>query len=64
MKASSTSPVKMIEFLLVGHIEPSVPLSNLLAKGIFSKQPPQSIAEFSEGRYANLRPQLQLGFDL
>ena len=64
MEASPVLPVKMIDFLLIGHIEPSVPLSTLVAKGIFSKRPPQSIAELGEGQYASLRPYLQLGFDL
>jgi hypothetical protein len=64
MSASRLSPVKMIEFLLVSHIEPSVPLSTLVAKGIFSNRPPQSIAELGKVQYADLRPYLRLGFDL
>jgi predicted GNAT family N-acyltransferase len=64
MAPSELSPVKMIDFLLVGHSQPSVPLSRLVSAGIFNGRPPQSIAEFSEKRYAALKPLLQLGFDV
>ena len=64
MAPSSVSPVKMIDFLLVGHSQPSVPLATLVAAGIFHGRPPQSIAELSEERYAVLKALLQLGFDI
>jgi hypothetical protein len=48
MAPSPVSPVKMIDFLLVGHSHPSVPLDALVATGIFKARPPQSIAEFTE----------------
>jgi hypothetical protein len=63
MKASANSPVKMIDFLLIGHTETPVPLPVLINEGIFSGRPPQSITELSEDRYAKLRTHLQLGFD-
>jgi hypothetical protein len=64
MAPSLVSPVKMIDFLLVGHSQPSVPLATLVSAGIFSGRPPQSIAELSEERYAALKALLQLGFDI
>jgi hypothetical protein len=64
MAPSPASPVKMIDFLLVGHSQPSIPLAMLVSAGIFSSGPPQSIAELSEDRYAALKDLLQLGFDI
>ena len=63
MEPSPLSPVKMIDFLLVGHSQPSIPLGALTSSGIFTNRPPQSIAELSEERYAALKPFLHLGFD-
>jgi len=64
MAPSPLSPVKMIDFLLVGHSLPSVPLATLVSAGIFNGRPPQSIAELSEERYGSLKVLLQLGFDI
>lgn len=64
MAPSPHSPVKMIDFLLAGHSEPSVPLTKLVSTGIFNSRPPQSIAELTERRYAALKDLLQLGFDI
>jgi hypothetical protein len=57
------SPVKTIDFLLVGHLNPVVSLDKLLQLDAFSNRPPQSIAELGENRYAKLKPHLHLGFD-
>jgi hypothetical protein len=62
-KASRSSPVKMIEFLLIGHTELPVPLHTLVDEEIFSGRPPQSIAQLDEGKYAKLKRHLRLGFD-
>jgi len=64
MKASPISPVKMIDFLLIGHIQSPVRLNTLVTTGVFSNRPPQSIAQLSEEQYAKLKPYVQLGFDL
>jgi hypothetical protein len=64
MNASVDSPIKMVDFLLAGHIEPPVSLRALVQQGIFSNRPPQSIFELSEERYAKLEPHIALGFDL
>jgi hypothetical protein len=64
MQPSLHSPVKMIDFLLVGHSHPSVPLDTLASAGIFANRPPQSIAELSEEQYAAMKALLRLGFDI
>ena len=64
MNASPTSPVKVIDFLLVGHVQPSVKLKTLVLNGVFSNRPPQSISQLAEERYAKLKPFVQLGFEL
>jgi hypothetical protein len=64
MQPSTRSPVKMIDFLLVGHSQPSVPLETLISAGIFTNRPPQSITELSEERYIALKPLFHLGFDI
>jgi hypothetical protein len=46
--ASPHRPVKIINFLLVGHIAPPLELTNLLKLGVFAGHPPQSI--FALGR--------------
>jgi hypothetical protein len=64
MYPSPSSPVKVIDFLLIGHLQPTVPLSDLLKQGVFNNRPPRSIAELGETRYMILKPSLQIGFDL
>jgi hypothetical protein len=61
--ASLGSPVKLIDFLLVGHIKPMVRLNQLLSSGVFSNRPPQSITELSDERYAALRSHVCLRFE-
>jgi hypothetical protein len=61
MAPSPVSPVKMIDFLLVGHSQPSVPLATLVSAGIFNGRPPQSIAELFEQQYAALKASSNLG---
>ncbi|TWB12957.1 acetyltransferase (GNAT) family protein [Nitrospirillum amazonense] len=64
LAASPKSPIKVIDFLLAGHISPPPTLDNLLRSGVFNGSPPQSIAELNAARYAALRPNIKLGFDL
>jgi hypothetical protein len=64
MKPTATSPVKMIDFLLVGHSEPPVKLDTLIGSNVFFNRPPQSIAQLREDRYARLKLHLRLGFDV
>lgn len=64
MSATPQNPVKVIDFLLVGHAKPVIPLNKLVEEGVFNGRPPQSIAELSEDRYQALKPLLLLGVDL
>jgi hypothetical protein len=59
-----TSPVKVIDFLLVGHLTPPVPLGTLKAEGVLGGHPPQSIIALSPERFAPIRWRLALGFDV
>jgi L-amino acid N-acyltransferase YncA len=63
MNASKHSPVKMIDFLLIGHSRPPVPLTTLVTENIFSGRPPQSIAELPGERYRKLKPYIRVGFE-
>jgi GNAT superfamily N-acetyltransferase len=63
MNPSPTSPVKMIDFLLVGHVGSPVQLDTLVASGVFWNRPPQSISQLTEERYAKLKSFVQLGFE-
>jgi predicted GNAT family N-acyltransferase len=42
-KASEGRPVKVINFLLIGHIAPPIGLQDLIQFGVFAGHPPQSI---------------------
>jgi ribosomal protein S18 acetylase RimI-like enzyme len=64
MGPSVSSPVKMIDFLLVGHVYPPVGLNALISNNVFLNRPPQSITQLDENRYTALKPCIQLGFEL
>jgi hypothetical protein len=64
MATASANPLRMIDFLLTGHVEPFVGLNILVEQGIFSGRPPQSISEISAKKYTLLRPHIRLGFPL
>ncbi len=61
--ASGEKPVKVINYLLTGYIEPAVSLKELSSIGIFSGHPPQSIFEIDRTKLNNLLPRLNLGFE-
>lgn len=63
-QGESERPIKVIDFLLVGHSTPPIRLATLLEREIFNRAPPQSIARISEEKYQRLRPLLNLGFEL
>jgi hypothetical protein len=64
IQARSAASVKVIDFLLAGHMTPSIGVDDLVAAGIFNGRPPQSIARLDEARYQRLRPMLKMGFEL
>ena len=55
-------PVKVINFLLVGYIEPPIGLAHLQKLGVFGAHPPQSIWEVRRPTLERILPQLKLGF--
>ena len=70
--ATPESPVKVINFLLVGYIdpdpdstvEPTLGINFLCENGIFQGHPPQAIFGISRQQLATMIPQIQLGFTL
>jgi hypothetical protein len=52
----------VIDFLLVGHFDPVITLSELMEMDVFQGWPPQSITHLSEGRFKNLRSRMNFGF--
>lgn len=63
-QASRERPVKVINFLLASHISPPVSLDRLIADGVFSRYPPQSIFRISRDRLEPILRRMQLGFDI
>lgn len=62
MNPHEASPVLVIDFLLIGHLEPPVPLATLLSTGVFSSRPPQSISSVPEAAFERLKPSLKVSF--
>ena len=60
--SESDVPVKVIDFLLVGHFEPHIPLNELISMKVFKRHPPQSITKLSWASVAVLKSRLSLGF--
>ncbi|MFG6159173.1 GNAT family N-acetyltransferase [Halomonas sp. 1390] len=61
---ASERPVKVINFLLVGYIEPAITLSELYSSHVFNNNPPQSIFEVREEKARIILDKLDLGFRL
>ncbi|WP_164831453.1 GNAT family N-acetyltransferase [Sinorhizobium meliloti] len=59
---NGSSPLKVIDFLLIGHVVPPLPLNLLRSDGVVGGAP-QSITRISENSYQRLKPLLNLGFD-
>ncbi|BDV35541.1 hypothetical protein SS37A_30700 [Methylocystis iwaonis] len=55
------SSIKVIDFLLVGHLDPAIPLSEAIKKGAL-KSHPQSIVQLLEIRYKRLKSLFPEGF--
>lgn len=63
-EASEDNPMMVIDFLLIGHMDPPISLKTLTDTKVFNKRPPQSIAELSDERYKTLRPLIKIGFEI
>lgn len=63
--ASDERPVKVINFLLIGHIAPSIELQDLIRLGVFGGHPPQSIVRLRRQQFvAVLQEVPNFGFQL
>jgi len=63
-KATKKKPVKVIDFLLIGHIDPPILLTDLKAGGVFNRTPPQSICILPPARFQLVRNRMQFGFKI
>jgi ribosomal protein S18 acetylase RimI-like enzyme len=61
-QATARRPVKVIDFLLVGHIEPAIQLDELLKLEVFNGRPPQSISQLPPKRFDPVRKRMAFGF--
>ena len=62
--ATPENPVKVINFLLAGHLSPAMQIEELRKAGVIANQPPQSIFKLDHARRAPLLARLDLGFSL
>lgn len=62
MAATPARPVKVINFLLVGHFEPVMNLQTLKEDRVFADHPPQSIKHLDRAQQDALLRHAQLGF--
>lgn len=56
------APIKVIDFLLAGHLEPQIELAELVRTGVFLRRPPQSICLLERGRFEPIRRRMNFGF--
>ena len=63
--ASESRPVKVINFLLMGHIIPPIALQDLTRAGVFASHPPQSIVRLQRDQLLSVLRQIgNFGFQL
>jgi hypothetical protein len=62
-QASPSHPVKVIDFLLIGHLDSPMGLQELVREGVFNGRPPQSICHLSDRRFDPVRKRMNFGFD-
>ncbi len=63
-EASPDRPVKVINFLLAGHINPPISLSAMRSDGLIPSHPPQSIFRIARDRLTPIFRRIHLGFEL
>jgi hypothetical protein len=63
-RATKTDPVKVIDFLLIGHLEPPIELADLVKEGVFASRPPQSISYLPPPRLRPVRRRMSFGFEV
>ena len=63
-QASPFNPVKVIDFLLIGHLDPAMQLPELIREGVFNERPPQSICCLSSRRFDPVLRRIKFGFEV
>lgn len=61
---SARRPVKVINFLLAGHMNPPIPLAVMRSDGLIPGHPPQSIFRITRDRLTPILGRIHLGFEL
>jgi hypothetical protein len=62
--ATKERPVKVIDFLLIGHLDPFMTLKELNENGVFTGYPPQSICQLPWERFEPFRRRMAFGFEV
>jgi hypothetical protein len=62
--ASQERPVKVLNFLLTGYIDPPVGIEDLRSDNVFGQHPPQSIFEISNTGLQSILRRVNLGFSM
>ena len=62
--ATKAHPVKVIDFVLIGHIEPPIKLTELNDEGVFAGHPPQSICYLPPSRFDPVKRRMSFGFEV
>jgi hypothetical protein len=62
--ATDAKPVKVVDFLLVGHLDPLMKLDELDREGVFTGHPPQSICHLPPERFSPVRRRMNFGFEV
>lgn len=55
-------PVKVINYLLAGYIEPAIGIDEMRSIGLMAGHPPQSIFEIDKSKFLNILSRINLGF--
>lgn len=63
-RATKANPVKVIDFLLIGHLEPPMKLADLIKQGVFAGRPPQSICYLCASRFRPVQRRMSFGFQV
>jgi hypothetical protein len=62
--ATKKRPVKVIDFLLIGHLDPFMKLKELNDNGVFTGHPPRSICQLPSARFEPVRRRMSFGFEV
>jgi len=63
-RARDAHPVKVIDFLLIGHLDPPMKLVDLNREGVFTGHPPQSICYLPAPRFRPVQARMSFGFEV